>query len=371
MNLSFIIPMDYFLLFLSSSVSTLLGFFFIFKFFPKWGLLDRPHDYGLTRAPLPYSAGVVIAVVFLLHLLLFFPLTKELTGLLLSGILIVSVSFIDDYKRLKPSLRLLIQFLAGLILVLSGTGIEVISNPFGSAIDLRMWHTSFELFGQVFQITPLADLFTIVWIIFVMNAINFQDGIPGLVSGIGSIASFTLLGLCALLIFSPATTMEEKMNAQYVAKMALILGASLFIFNRFDFFPPKVIIGDSGAMFIGFILSVLSLYTGGKIATTFIVLGLPLADLIWVILRRISKGQSPFQGDLNHYHHKLLRLGFSEQHTLLIAYAMTFALGVSSIIFLFYLKTFGKMIAIIAIILLMFVISMLLIKKESRELKKV
>ncbi|MFN7160159.1 MAG: MraY family glycosyltransferase [Candidatus Gracilibacteria bacterium] len=371
MNLSFIFPMDYLLLFLSSSVSTLLGFFFIFKYFPKWGLLDRPHDYGLKRAALPYSAGVIISIVFISHLLLFFPITKELLGLICSGLIIVTVSFIDDFKRLKPSFRLLMQFLAGLILVLSGIGIEVISNPFGSAIDLRMWTISFEIFSQLFEFTPLADLFTIVWIIFVMNAINFQDGIPGLVSGIGSIASFTLLGLSILLIISTTTTLDEKLNAQYVAKMALILGSILFVFNRFDFYPPKVVIGDSGAMFIGFILAVLSLYTGGKIATTFIVLGLPLADLLWVIIRRVSKGQSPFQGDLNHYHHKLLRVGFSEQHTLLIAYMMTFALGIASIGFLFYLKTFGKMIAIAAIILLMFVISMLLIKKESRQLKEV
>lgn len=363
--------MDYFLLFLSSSISTLLGLVCILKFFPRWGLMDKPHDYGLTRAPLPYSAGIIIALVFVTHLCLFFPLTKELLGLILSGLLVASVSFIDDFKRLSPLLRLCVQALAGVILVLSGTGIEVISNPFGSAIDLRMWSSSFHLFGQVFQITPIADLFTIVWIIFVMNAINFQDGIPGLVSGIGSIASFTILGLSLLLIFSTTTTVEEKLNAHYVAKMALVFGSILFVFNRFDFFPPKLIIGDSGAMYTGFILAVLSLYTGGKIATTFIVLGLPLADIIWVVIRRISKGQSPFQGDLNHYHHKLLRLGFSEQYTLLLAYSLTFILGISSIGFLFYLKTFGKMIAIAAIILLMFLISILLIKKESRQLKKV
>lgn len=333
--------------------------------------MDRPKDYGLTRDPLPYSAGVLISLIFFLHLTALFPLTKELLSIVLAGGLIVLVSFLDDFLRLPALLRLGIQVLCGIIIVAGGIGIEVVSNPFGASIDLTAWKIGIDLFGQQIALTPLADIFTIVWLMFVMNAINFQDGIPGLVSGIGSIASYTLVGLSLLLFFSPTTTPEEKISAQNIAQMAMILGSILFIFNRFDFFPAKVIIGDSGAMFIGFMLAVLSIYSGGKVATTFIVLGLPLADALWVVLRRISKGQSPFQGDHNHYHHKLLRMGFSEGQTLLIAYALTLIFGLASIIFLFYFKTLGKTLTISLIIMSMFLISILLIRRESSSKKPV
>lgn len=362
--------MHYLVLFVTSSSLTLLGLLGILKFFPKWGLMDKPKDYGLTRNPVPYSAGIMIAIIFFTMALLFLPWTKELFALLLAGSLLVGVSFADDFLRLPASLRLLVQALCGAIVVSGGMGIGVMSNPFGASIDLRSWLVTFDLFGQLWQFTPVADIFTIVWLMVVMNAINFQDGIPGLVSGIGSIAALTLFGLSMLLIFSPATTLLEKTNAENIAQMSLILGAILLIFNRFDFFPPKLVIGDSGAMFVGFILAVLSIYAGGKVATTFIVLGLPLADLLWVIIRRISKGQSPFQGDHNHYHHKLLRFGMSEAQTLLVAYACTALFGLTSIGFLFYLKTLGKILVISFIILSMFILSLLLLRRES-DVKKI
>lgn len=347
--------------------STLLGMLSILKLFPKIGLLDRPQDYGLSRAPVPYPAGVIIFIVFTVLLLSVFPVSTEHLGLTIAGLVLVAYSFWDDRKRLKAKYKIALHLLVAFIVVFSGIGIEVISSPFGGVINLQAISISFELLGNVYTWTPVADIVTIAWIFIVMNAVNLLDGIPGLVSGVGALSSFTLYALSMLLVFAATTTMLEKEAALQVAEMALILGSILLVFNRFDFPSPKVIIGDAGAMYIGFLLSILAIISGGKVATTLIVLGLPLADMIWVAVRRISKGQSPVSADRNHYHHKLLRLGFTEKQALYLLYSLSAVLGVTSIMLLFYFQTTGKVIAFVSVIILIFITSLLLIKKEEHE----
>ncbi len=339
----------------------------ILKFFPVLGLLDRPQDYGLQRKPVPYPAGILIYVVFTGLLLTLFPVTSSHIGIALSGLVLVVFSFIDDRYRLKAHHKVLVHLLVAFIIVCSGISIEVLSSPLGGVIDLRVISIPMELFGNTMTWTPVADLVTIVWIFFVMNAVNLLDGIPGLVSGVGSISAFTLYALSLLLVFASTTTLLEKDAALQVAEMALILATVLFVFNRFDFPSPKVIIGDTGAMYIGFLLSIFAIISGGKVATTLIVLGLPLADMAWVALRRIAKGQSPVSADHNHYHHKLLRLGFSEKQALCFLYVFSILMGATSILLLFYFQTVGKVVAFSFIILLIFVTSTLLISKENNE----
>lgn len=330
-------------------------------------MMDRPHDYGIKRAPVPYPAGVVIFAVFTAILLLVFPRTPAHIGLSIAGLVLVAYSFWDDRKRLKAKYKVLIHLLVAFIVVLSGIGISVISSPFGGVIDLKVLSIPLEIVGMHFTWTPLADLVTIGWIFFVMNAVNLLDGIPGLVSGIGALSSFTLYALSMLLVFAMNTTLLEKEAALQVAEMALILGSILVVFNRFDFPSPKVIIGDAGAMYIGFLLSILAIISGGKVATTLIVLGLPLADMLWVAIRRMAKGQSPVTADRNHYHHKLLRLGLTEKQALYFLYSLSALLGATSILLLFYFQTTGKFIAFIGILLLIFATSALLMKKEVDE----
>jgi len=361
--------MNFLLLFSISLVATFVGMLLIQFFFPKWGLLDRPKKYGLKRKPLPYSAGVIVFVVFTAMVLFFFDLTKEHIGLLVGGSLITAVSFLDDRLGLSAWSRLLVQVMVGIIVVLSGIGIEHVTNPFGGVIALDMWQIPFMIGDVTYHLTPVADLFTIGWIMFVMNAVNLLDGIPGLVTGVGGIGSLALFVLSLILMYSPLTTAIEKGDATVVAAMALILFGILFVLNRFDMFPPKVIIGDTGAMMIGYLLAVFSIFAGGKVATTLIVLGLPLTDMVWVMLRRLMKGQSPMQADRNHYHHKLLRLGLSERQTLFTIYGVTVLLAAASLFFLFYFRTVGKFLAVILITAVIFFTSYLLIKKEKNEIR--
>ena len=354
-----------------SMLATYLLLKLVLVLFPRWGLMDRPEAYGLNRKPIPYSAGIVVFIVFALCVLFLFPMHAQFLGLILGGTLIALVSFYDDFFRLPPLVRLFAQAVGAGIAVLSGLGISTITGPLGGTIELAQWIIPYTFFGHTGHIAPFADLFTIAWIVFLMNAINFMDGVPGMVSGTGAIAAFTIAGLSALLIASPTTTLEEKQAATAVLQLSLILGGSLFVFNRFDLTPPRLLIGDSGTMSVGYLLAVLAIFSGGKVATTMLVLGLPVADSLWVIGRRIIKGQSPFQGDFNHYHHKLLRLGWSERSIVYAAYGISLLLGILSLIFLFYFKTFAKTIVLSLFILFLFISSMLLIKKETKDVKKI
>lgn len=364
--------MSFALLFISGAVLTLLLMLLTLKVFPRLKLMDRPHLYGLSRAPLPYPAGIAIWVAFAVLAAIWLPMSgspyiKELFGMLAGGTILCIVSAIDDHKHIPALPRLAVQIFIGLIIVASGIGIETITSPFGGVLDLQMWQIPIQLGGITYHVTPLADLFTILWLCFVMNAVNFLDGTPGLVSGVGTIASSTLFLLSLFLIASPLTTALEKSDAVTIAGLAVLFTGILLVFNRFDFPSPKVVIGDAGAMTIGYVLAILSIFAGGKVATMIIVLALPLLDTIWVALRRISQGRSPLSADHNHYHHKLLRLGLSERQTLLVIYALCILLGAVSLLLLFWFKSLGKYIALLLVLLLIFGTSILLIKKETKE----
>ena len=363
--------MSFALLCISGAALSLLLMQIVLKVFPRLGLMDRPHLYNLTRAPLPYPAGMIIWIAFAIIAAIWVPLSgspyiKELIGMLVGGTILCVVSAIDDHKHIPALARLGVQILIGLIIVVSGIGIGTITSPLGGVINLEMWQIPLQIGAITYHLTPLADLFTILWLCFVMNAVNFLDGIPGLVSGVGTIASTTLFLLSLFLISSPLTTALEKGDATTVAGMAIAFAGILFIFNRFDFPSPKVVIGDAGAMSIGYVLALLSIFAGGKVATMIIVLALPLMDMVWVALRRLSLGRSPLSADHNHYHHKLLRLGLSEKQTLLAIYGLSIILGVVSLLLLFWFKSSGKYVALLLVLLLIFGTSVLLIKKETR-----
>lgn len=334
-------------------ISTLFLIKLVLIFFPKWGLLDRPAKYGIKRAPIPYYGGIVIYLVFSLLLLLFLPIDKHLIGFLSAGSLLVLVSFLDDKFGLSPTLRLFIQFLAALIVVLAGIGITNITNPFGGEINLNQWQIPFNLSGIDYHFTVLADIFTIIWVMGMINTMNWLDGIAGLTSGIAVIAGVTLGTL----------SLTPLVNQPEIALISFIFAAACSAFWLFDFYPPKLLMGDTGSMFLGFVLAIIGIFSGGKVATAFMVMGFPILDAAWVILRRLKEGRSPFQGDKKHFHHRLLEVGLSERKALLVIYLICLLFGVSAL----FLTTLGKFIAILLMIFLMSSIGFFLIKREKKN----
>ncbi len=320
------------------------------QFFPKLKLMDRPERYGLTRAAIPYYGGVTMFIVFLICVFLFIPLTKPFIGVLTALILIVGMSFADDRWMLPAKFRLVGQVLAALVVVVSGVGIRSLTSPFGGVVLLDQ--IQFSFFGS--EILLLGAIFTILWIVFVVNSMNFFDGVPGLLSGVSCLAFFVL----CLLSLRAGQVIDQTQLIYMSAILAGVTGAFLI----FDFPTPKILMGDTGSMFLGFLLAVSAIFSGGKVATVLIVLGFPLLDALWSIMRRVLSGQSPFKGDLNHLHHKLLRSGYNERQVVFIMYSVSAFFGGLTL----FLTSFQKMIAVGAIVFAMILLSILLFFRRRR-----
>jgi len=316
------------------------------RFFPKFELLDDPQKYGLKRKAIPYFGGLAVFAGFLISVLIFVPLSKEVLGLLVGATLLTATAFLDDAFRLPAPVRLGVQFLAAGILVISGLGISHLTNPLGGVIDLAAFDWNLGIGGAEYHFTLLADLFTIFWVVLLTNSLNWFDGVAGLASGITALAALVIF-------FLAARTGFHFFDQSAVATLAAILAGGALAFTFFNFPPPRILLGDSGSMFFGFVLAALAVFSGGKIATAALVLGFPLLDAFWVILRRIFSGQSPFRGDFGHLHHRLLAAGFSERKTVVAIYFASAAFGA---IALFVDNSFGKMLALGGLFLVMLVV---------------
>jgi UDP-GlcNAc:undecaprenyl-phosphate GlcNAc-1-phosphate transferase len=333
----------------------LTGFFslLVLKFFPKFGLMDRPEAYGHKRAAVPYPGGVAMAASVLLCILIFLPLDALVRSVLMGSILLSVTSFIDDRRGLSPYLRLGVQLLVAVILVLGGIGISSVSNPFGDPLILDTVNLPFQIGTWSFVFTVFADLVTVVWVVVMVNAFNWIDGAPGMTSSVSAVSAFILL----MLSTRPDFHMVDQTVA--ITLSAIILGMSV-AFLIFDFPPAKMLGGDTSSMLLGFLLAVTAIVSGGKIATTVLVLGFPILDFMWVIGRRVLSGQSPFKGDLGHFHHRLMRAGFS-QRGVVIFFASTAAIfgGLSLM-----LQTEGKTLTFAAIGFLMLMLTGILYSRK-------
>lgn len=332
------------------------------KLFPIAGLMDRPEKYGLKRKPIPYYGGLAIFFAFFIGVLIFVKLDQHLLGLLMGALLIVGVSFADDMFGLSPYLRLFIQFLAALSLIFAGVGIYSFSNPFGPPILLNQFNISFRLEDMVLQISILSALFTIFWIIALTNTMNFLDGLNGLPSGVTAIGALTLFFL------SIRPGIHFDLSSQIpVATMSILLFGCCFAFWLFDFYPAKILMGDTGSMFLGYILAALAIFSGGKVATAFLVLGFPILDAGWVILRRIIQGKSPLKGDLKHLHHRLLEIGLTERKALLLIYTFCALFGSIAV----FLEGKAKIYAILLLLLVMVGVGFWVVKGSKIKKEKI
>lgn len=280
-------------------VSVVLSFFLTrlaASFAQKRGLVDYPAPRKVHQSPLPRLGGVAIALTFftiaIAHKFIYPEIFAQIPesrfwGAVLGSLILVLAGIWDDILGLSPFKKLLFQILAALTVVSFGIGIDYLRTPF----------------GNVFYFSPLfSKFFTIFWIVFLVNVVNFLDGLDGLAAGFSTIA-FSVLFFLAINppVLQPAT-----------ALLALILASSSFGFLFLNFHPAKIFMGDSGSMFLGYWLAIISLISGGKIAASFLVLAIPIFDAFWVILRRIFLRKSPFLADKKHLHHRLLSIGLPQ-----------------------------------------------------------
>lgn len=304
----------------------------------KKGVVDIPNDRKIHKMPIPRLGGVAIwlctIITFLILVLLSwdYPHGNGLSGILLGGSMMFLLGFVDDLYDLNPKFKLGIQTGAALIAFLLGVRIDVLFNPFGDPIALGLW--SFPL--------------TMIWLVGISNAMNFIDGVDGLAGGVSTISAVTL-GVVAIYTQQPIS-----------ALVAAILAGSMLGFLLFNFHPAKIFMGDSGSLFLGFTLaavsvsSVLKLATTVTIATPLLILGVPIFDTAFAIVRRAINRKPIFQPDKGHLHHRLLGLGLSQRRTVIIIYSFSTLLAG----FALYLANFKSSVSIIIAALLTMIVAL-------------
>jgi UDP-GlcNAc:undecaprenyl-phosphate/decaprenyl-phosphate GlcNAc-1-phosphate transferase len=281
-------------------------------------MVDRPNHRRVNTRPIPRGGGVAIAAAFLVVAIGSILLAGEQTfverrpridpgdllALLAGGSVAALIGLADDYFDLRARWQFLGQLGLALGAVGLGVGIAFVNNPFGSGLI-------------VFE-GPFAIGFTVLWIVGMINSVNFIDGLDGLSSGIALIAAVTL-GIISL-----TTSIAQPM----VALLCFALAGALLGFLRWNFHPAAVFAGTSGTMFIGYTLAVLSILGSAKVAVALLVLGVPIIDTFWIIVRRVLAGRSPFTPDRGHLHHRLLDLGLSHRLTVVLIYGICVGLAV-------------------------------------------
>jgi UDP-GlcNAc:undecaprenyl-phosphate GlcNAc-1-phosphate transferase len=261
--------------------------------------------------------GVAIIVAFLLTI--FFGSGLEFDnlkwGLVISSILILLFGLVDDIRNLPWKKQLFMQIMVAAIMIYSGLEVQYIANPFGGS-EFRL--DSYVLMVVGHQYFFLSAIFILLLIVGFMNIVNWLDGLDGLAGGVGIIGFLTLFFL----------SISSVVNQPPVGIISLVAVGAILGFLLFNFYPAKIFMGTSGAMFIGFLLAVISVFSGAKLATVALVLAVPILDAVWVIIRRIRSGSSIFAGDKkNHLHYRLLELGFSQNKIVFFYYALSIFLG--------------------------------------------
>ena len=300
------------------------------KFAHRIGAIDVPKDdRRMHKEPIPRLGGLAIFFGFLFSFLIFGNITIQMKSVVLGSVIIVILGIIDDIIPLSAKLKFVIQIIAaGIPVMMGGLRIERFTNflPFSSDpyIDLGV----------------LSIPVTIILIVGITNAVNLIDGLDGLAVGISTISAFTMLAISFIL------------NLPQIGIMMAALSGACVGFMPYNFNPAKIFMGDTGSTFLGYILATASImglfkyYAIISFAVPFLILGLPIFDTGFAMVRRILNGQSPMQADRGHVHHKLIDMGFSQKQTVAILYSISGVLGLSAVV----LASSGELKAILTIV---------------------
>lgn len=291
------------------------------KFAVRIGAMDTPNARKVHTRIMPRLGGLGIYLAFIITVAALLPFVSSwfttrdmsfVSAFLIGGTIIVLIGALDDRFELSAKVKLLGQIVAASVVVFGfNIRVDFVNIPFQDA------YSSLETWVSI----PL----TILWIVGVTNAINLIDGLDGLAAGVSGIA----IGTIAVMSFLMGNTM--------IALMCLVLLGSIIGFLFFNFHPAKIFMGDTGSLFLGFSLAMLSMLGFKQIAvvsfiTPLIIIGVPLSDTLFAIIRRAVQRKPIFSPDKGHLHHCLRELGFSHRQTVLIIYGIAAFFGVLAII---------------------------------------
>lgn len=325
--------MNYFLPALIAFSLSLILTFLIGSLALRWNIVDLPDNFRkIHTKPIPLLGGLAI---FLSFSLVSFSILGQLTagnlqyhhwlGVFLGGLILMIGGFGDDKFNFKPSYQIVFPILAVLCVILGGVEIEKITSPSG---------------GFIYIPALISALLIGIWLLGMMYTTKLLDGVDGLVSGVSAIGS--------LVIF--LFTITTKYYQPDIALAAIILAGSILGFWVFNFNPAKIFLGEGGSLFLGYILGVLAIISGGKIAIALLIMGVPILDVLWTIIRRTIAGKNPFKfADRKHLHHRLLDFGLNQKQTVLVFYILSATFGLSGL----FLQSRGKILTLFVLFISM------------------
>ena len=300
------------------------------------GAMDIPNERKIHKVPIPRLGGLAVFGSFLLGYILYGEVTTQMLSILIGSFLIVLVGIFDDIKPIRALYKFIVQVIAALIVVIYG----------------RVYFTEITFLGLRIELNLFMSYFlSTFFILAISNAINFIDGMDGLSSGVSSIYFLTIAVIALIL---------NRLGGLDIVLSLIMLGATLG-FLVYNFPPAKIFIGDSGSVFLGFIIAIIALL-GYKVATItslvipITILAIPVFDTVFAILRRLIKHKSIAEADKEHFHHQLLKLKFSPRVSILIIYLVTIIFSVISILYVVGDSRDVIVLYLVAMLLVLFVV---------------
>ena len=300
------------------------------------GAVDKPNKRRVNKVAMPTQGGLAIFASFVLGFVLYGGLNYQMIAILIGGFILIITGLVDGINSIKPLHKMLAQIVAAAIVVIYG-GIYL------SDISFLGLYMSFPVY--------ISYVISIIFIVAIINAINLIDGLDGLCGGISSIY-FATIAIIALML--------NKIGGLDIILAIIMLGSTLgFLFHNFP--PASIYLGDTGSMFLGYMISVIALL-GFKVATLtslvipILTLSIPIFDTLLAILRRKLKGQSIGQPDKEHFHHQLLKMKFSTKFTVLTIYLIDILFATASVLFAVGDQQYAIAIYVLLLLILIFLI---------------
>jgi len=315
----------FFLSLIISCFTSLLLTPIVRDFFIKKKLIEQPHEKqkkthnATALTAVPRGGGIPIYFAILVTVFALLTPDKHLWGIIIACTITLLVGVWDDIKDISPKIRLFTNILAALFIVGSGIGIAFISNPFGGTIDLSFLKYNFTFLGQTHSIWIISDLLAIIWITWCTNIVGWATGVDGQLPGFTAIAAI-FIGILGLRFGTDI--------AQWpLIILAGALAGAYLGFLPFNVFPQSIMPGYSGKSLAGLLLAVLAILSGAKLATLIFLLGIPMIDAVFVIIKRLVNHQSIIRSDNNHLHHQLLKLGWTRPQIAIFYWSISLILG--------------------------------------------
>ena len=322
--------------------------FVIIKICEKIRVRDqRINERHIHNSAISRFGGTAIIIAFVLTLILnkYLVFDQLIWAIICGGGIIFAVGVMDDLRPLSWKSQIFFQMVLVLTVFIFGIRVMYVTNPLGGIFLLA--HNDFFLPSLVFML---------IWMVLIMNAVNWADGVDGLSGGVVLIAAIALFMI----------SLEPPVFQPPIAIIAMVLAGSVAGFLAFNFPQARIFAGSSGAFFMGFVLAVLAIAAGAKIGTTVLVLGVPLLDSLWVIFCRLRAGRSIFYGDHEHLHYKLLHRGWSVKKILALYYSVTILCAFTAIA----TKSFNKFVVFVSFcfVVIIFFIVLSYGKTEKKKL---